>query len=233
MTVPVDPSRGHHVRADVHSLLRSHRFPLPLANRSDHDEPQSEDEDRHRQQENVHRPIVPTGLSADDIVWAGQRQLVAADRHRDAEVRIRLARRDPAAWGTGQETRAHQERLHTVSTVSASSPTATARVDSPTGPPPKLWSRTIRTARSSRSRPLSSTSKRSTRRRCWQCRASRCRGPAHSPGPCAAGGWRSAGSPRPPGDDRQRFTLPVIPMSPAARATRSSDRRARRSPCAR
>src|SRR6266704_2284885 len=46
----------------------------------------------------------------------------------------------------------------TTSTVSASSPTTTASVESPTGPPPKRRTRAVSTARSSRSRPLSSTS---------------------------------------------------------------------------
>src|SRR5207244_2341488 len=46
----------------------------------------------------------------------------------------------------------------TTSTVSISSPTATARVDSPTGPPPNRLIRASSTPRSSRSRPSSSTS---------------------------------------------------------------------------
>ncbi len=46
----------------------------------------------------------------------------------------------------------------TTSTVSASSPTATARVDRPTGPPPNRLISASRTARSRRSRPSSSTS---------------------------------------------------------------------------
>src|SRR6185437_2089623 len=47
---------------------------------------------------------------------------------------------------------------HTSSTVVASSPTATASVETPTGPPPKLRVNAVSTPRSSRSRPSSSTS---------------------------------------------------------------------------
>src|SRR3954454_3520887 len=53
----------------------------------------------------------------------------------------------------------------TSSTVSRSSPTATARVPAPTGPPPKRRQSASSTARSRRSRPDRSTSKRSSARR--------------------------------------------------------------------
>ena len=46
----------------------------------------------------------------------------------------------------------------TDSTVSLSSPTAIARVDRPTGPPLNLSIKAVRTARSNRSKPFSSTS---------------------------------------------------------------------------